>query len=90
MTFLQQRKLFVFCINIHHPRIGRHFEFGGHIGSNINYYKSETFSMSNKTFVDNFIGLLQKNVLRRSFNIFLNQIATILELAAFAILKLSC
>ena len=48
-------------------RIGRHFEFGGHIGSNINYYKSETFSMPNKTFVDNFIGLLQKNVLRKIY-----------------------
>ena len=33
--------------------------FGGHFGSYINYYKSETFLMSNKTFIDIFISLLQ-------------------------------
>ena len=31
----------------------------------INYYKSETFLMAYKTFVDNFIGLLQEIVLCR-------------------------
>ena len=36
----------------------RHFEFGGHFGSYIIYYKSGTFLMPNKTFVDIFIGLL--------------------------------
>ena len=46
--------------HMHFPRIGRHFEFGGHFGSNINYYKSETFLMPNKTFVDIFIGVLQE------------------------------
>ena len=59
MTFLQQGKLFVFCINMYLPRNGRHFEFGGQFESHINYYKSETFLMPNKIFVDNFIGLLQ-------------------------------
>ena len=38
------------------------FNFWGHFESYINntYYKSETFLMPNKTFVDIFIGLLQK------------------------------
>ena len=44
MTLTQQRKLFVFCINMHLPRNGRHFEFGGHFGPYINYYKSETLN----------------------------------------------
>ena len=34
--------------------------FGGHFGSYINYYKSETFPMPSKTFVDIFIVLLQE------------------------------
>ena len=34
--------------------------FGGHFGSYIHYYKSETFLMPNKTFVDIFIGVLQE------------------------------
>ena len=45
------------------PKNGRHFEFGGQFGSYINHYESETFLMPNKTFVDNFIGLLQEFVL---------------------------
>ena len=40
------------------------FNFGGHFGSFVNYYKSETFLMPNKTFVDIFIGVLQEIVLR--------------------------
>ena len=46
MTLIQQRKLFVFSINMinmHIPRIGRNFEFGSHFVSYINYNKSETF-----------------------------------------------
>mgnify|MGYP003692024683 CR=1 FL=1 len=37
--------------------------FDGHFESYINYYKSETFLMPSKTFVDIFIGLLQEIVL---------------------------
>ena len=37
---------------MHFPRNGRQFEFGGHFGSYINHFKSETFLMPNKTFVD--------------------------------------
>ena len=39
---------------MHLPRNGRHFEVGGYFESYINnmYYKSETFLMPNKTFVD--------------------------------------
>ena len=44
--------------------------FGGHFGSYINYYKSETFLMPNKSFVDIFIGLLQEIVLCRCLNRF--------------------
>ena len=62
MTLLQQRKLYVFLINIHFPRNGRHFEIGGQFGSCINYYKSETFLTPSKTFVDIFIDLLHKIV----------------------------
>ena len=47
---------------MHFPRNGRHFESGGHFGSYINYYKSETFLMPNKTFVYIFIGLLQNKL----------------------------
>ena len=36
--------------------------FGGHFGSYVNYYKSETFLIPNKTFVDIFIGVLQEIV----------------------------
>ena len=39
------------------------FNFGGHYKSFISYYKSETFLMPSKTFVDIFIGLLQEIVL---------------------------
>ena len=56
MTLLQQCKLFVFCINMHLPRIGRHLELGGHFESCINFYKSEIFLMHNKIFVDSLIG----------------------------------
>ena len=59
MTLLQQRKLFVFRINVHCPKNGRHFE------SYIHYYKYETFLMPNKPFVDIFIGELQEIVLCR-------------------------
>ena len=34
--------------------------FGGYFGCHVNYYKSETFLMPYKTFVDNFIGVLQE------------------------------
>ena len=63
MTSLQQRKLFVFRISVHFPRNGRHF--GGHFGSYINYYKSETFLLPTKPFVDIFICVLQEIVLCR-------------------------
>ena len=39
--------------------------FGGHFGSHNNYYKSETFLMPSKTFVDIFVGVLQEIVLCR-------------------------
>lgn len=50
MTLLQQRKLFLFCMNVHFPRNGRQFEFGSHFGSYINYCKPETYIMPHKTF----------------------------------------
>ena len=65
MTFLQQRKFFVFCINRHLPRNGRQFEFGGNFGSYINYNKTETFLMPSVTYCKKF---------------FLKQIAAILKL----------
>ena len=34
--------------------------FGGHFGSYINYYKSETFMMPNKPFVDIFMVYCKK------------------------------
>ena len=37
--------------------------FGDHFGSYINYHKSETFLMPNKTFVDICISVLQEIVL---------------------------
>ena len=62
--------------------------FGGHSGSYINYHKSETFLMPNKTFVDIFLSLLQELILYRCLqSFFLNQIAAILELAGIATLK---
>ena len=61
--------------------------FGGHFGSYINYYKSETFLMLNKAFVGNSISLLQEIVLCRCLKKILNQIAAILELATIATLK---
>ena len=67
--------------------IDRHFEFGGYFGSYINYYKSETFLMPNKTFVDNFIGLFQENILCMFKKIFVKYIAAFLELAVIATLK---
>ena len=67
MTLTQQRKLFVFCIKVHFPRI-RHFDFGGNFGSYINYYKSKTFLMPNETFIDYFVGLIISR-LRRFFSI---------------------
>ena len=48
---------------MHFPKNGRHFD--GHFGFYIDYYRSETFWMLNKTFVDNFIGLSQEIVLCR-------------------------
>ena len=61
MTLLQQRKLFVFCINMHSLRNSRHFEYRWPFWILYhNYYKSETFPIPNKTFVDIFIGLLQE------------------------------
>ena len=56
MTLLQQRKLFLFRINMHLPRNSRHFEFKSYV----HYYKYETFLVSNKTCVNIFIGLLQE------------------------------
>ena len=55
---------------MHFPENGRHFEFGGHFGSYINYYKFETFLMPNETFVDIFIGLMQEIYLFRCLNRF--------------------
>ena len=63
MTLLQQRKLFVFRINMHCPKMAAILNFGGHFGSYVNYYKSETFLMPNKAFVDIFICVLQEIVL---------------------------
>ena len=48
MTLLQHCKLFMFSINMHFPRNGRNFEFGGNFGSYISYYQCETFLMPNK------------------------------------------
>ena len=62
MTLLQQRKSFLFRINVHFPKMAAILNFGGHFGSYINYYKSETFLMPNKTFVNIFIGELQEIV----------------------------
>lgn len=56
MTLLQKRKLFMISINIQFSRNRRHLEFGGHLGSYINYYKTET----NKTYVDKFIDNCKK------------------------------
>ena len=64
MTLLQQRKLFVFRVNMHFP-MAAILNFGGHFGSYINYFKSVTFRMPNKTFVTIFIGVLQEIVLCR-------------------------
>ena len=46
------------------PRNGVHFEFIYHFDFYVNYFKSETFLMPNKTFLDIF-GLLQEIVLCR-------------------------
>ena len=51
----------------------------GHLGSYINYYKSETFLMPYKTFVDIFVGVLQELFDVDVKKIFLNPIAAILE-----------
>ena len=61
MTLLQKPKLFEFRINVHFPRNGRHFNFGGNFGSYINYYISETFLLPNKFII--FICVLQEIVL---------------------------
>ena len=61
MTLLQQRKLFVFRINLCiFLEMAVIFNFGGHFGSYINNYQSEQFLMPSITFVDISIGLLQK------------------------------
>lgn len=55
-TFTQQRKLFVISINIQisiFPQSAAIFLFSGHFGSDTNCYKSETFLIPGKTFVDN-------------------------------------
>ena len=65
MTLLQRRKLFVCRINVNFLEMAVILNFGGHFGSYINYYKSETFLMPNKTFVDISIGVLQEIVLCR-------------------------
>ena len=71
---------------MHFPKNGRHFEFWWPFGSYVNYYKSETFLLAYKTFVDIFICVLQVIVLcrwlKKNFSI-----AAILELAAIAALK---
>ena len=54
MTLLQQRKLFVLNQYAFSKKMAVILNFGGHFGSYINYYKSETFLMPNKTFVDIF------------------------------------
>ena len=50
----------IYCVlyNMHFSKNGRHFECCGHFGSYINFCKTETILMSNKTIVYNFIGLL--------------------------------
>ena len=45
---------------MHFPKMAAILNFGGHFGSYIDYYKSETFLMPNTTFVDIFIGVLQE------------------------------
>ena len=65
MTLLQQCILVVFRINVHFLEMAVFFNFGGHFGSYINYYKSESFLVPNKTFVNIFIGVLQEIVLFR-------------------------
>ena len=55
MTLLQQRKLYVFWIN----EIAAILNVVGHFVSYIIYYKSESFLMPNKTFVDKSISLVQ-------------------------------
>ena len=73
---------------MHFSRNGCHFSFGGHFGSYIKYYKTETFLMLYKIFVDIFFyWLLQKLFYVDVKKDFLNQIAVILELAAIASLK---
>ena len=58
MTLLQQRKVFVFRIKVHFPKkMAAIFNFGGHFGSYVNCYKSETFLMPNEIFVDIFISV---------------------------------
>ena len=63
-------KLFLFSINVHFPRNGRHFKYKWPFGFYIKNYISETFLMPNKTFVYVFIGLLQEFVLCRCLKIF--------------------
>lgn len=80
----------IYCVlyNMHFSKNGRHFECCGHFGSYINFCKTETILMSNKTIVYNFIGLLLEIAWCRCFiKTFLNQIATILELAVIVTLK---
>ena len=62
--------------------------FGGHYGSYINYYQSETFLMPSKTFCRYFHWFIARNCFMSMLRkIFLNQIAAISELAAIATLK---
>ena len=64
------------------------FNLVANFWSYLNYFKSETFLIPNKTFVEIYIGLLQDIVLCRCFKkIFLNQIAAILGLAAITTFK---
>ena len=64
MTVLQQCKLFVFLNQYSFAKtMAAILNFGGHFGTYINYDKSETFLMPNKTIVDIFIGVFQENVL---------------------------
>ena len=60
MTLLQPRKLYVFWSMFIFLEMAAILNFGGHFGFYINYYKSETFLMPNKTFVDISISLLQE------------------------------
>ena len=88
MTFTQQDKLLVFCINMNLPRIGHYFKFGGHFRYYINYYKSSTFLIPYKTFVDIFIDLLQVTALNKCLKRFFpNEIATIVKLATIVSIK---